>query len=133
MDEKNLYDAQSNDLLGDEYPTLICIPVLHQTNLVTATDILFIIAKISMKNIHLRKGQILHFLEHTDIDSNDFTTETVYGTVLQNSNYCLNPTSDTEDNSLIHNENSMKEKIFTTSPTDIEVYHNVDLTDATCR
>ena len=61
--------------------------MLHKTNLVTTTGILFIDVNSSMKDIHLRKGEMLGFLQPTDIDSSDLTTEAIYKTAFQNNNY----------------------------------------------
>ena len=58
----------------------------------------------------LRKGAILGFVEPVDIDSNDLSTETVCETAFQNKDYNLDSTSDTEVDSLNHNQIGIKER-----------------------
>ena len=74
-----------------------------KTNSITDTNVFFIIMNISMEDIHLRKGEILGFLELTDMNSNDLTTETFYQAVFQDKD----PMSDVESDSINYNENSM--------------------------
>ena len=44
------------------------------------TNILFIVVNILTEDTDLEEGDILDFLEPTDINSNDITTKTVYET-----------------------------------------------------
>ena len=54
---EHLYDVQFSALLEDQYANLICIPVLHTTSSITATNLLFIAVNISVGAIHLKKGK----------------------------------------------------------------------------
>ena len=79
IDKEWLYDGQFNYQLEDEHPHLICTWMSHETSSITATNILSMAVNISWEDIHLRRGEILGFLELTDIDSNDLRTIKVQG------------------------------------------------------
>ena len=59
IDKEHLYDAIFNDLLQNEHPNVICIPVSHKTDLDTTTYILFIVVNISMEGIPLEKEKCI--------------------------------------------------------------------------
>ena len=72
---RHLYDVQVNNLLRNEYPILEFIPVVHRTGPIITTDMLFIVINLSNENNHLEEGEILGFLEPSNLDICDITIQ----------------------------------------------------------
>ena len=114
--EGRLYKVVPNFLLTDEYPELVLIPTIHNVEITETQCILFVLLNLSKEGIFLRKGEILGHLEKEDITVEEITTETM----LQSEN--MEPMKPNCDIFL--------EKVFITSPADIDTYRNVKLQDA---
>ena len=111
--------------IENEHQNLVYVSVLHKTGSNTTTNILFMAINMSTEEVHLKKGEILGFLEQTGINSNDLITKTVYETVLQNKSL----TFDAGGNLLNQNKTDKQERRFITSQADIETHCREDVRD----
>ena len=106
-----------NFLLSDEYPELdlVLIPTIHNVEITETQCIPYILLNLSEEGI-LRKGEILRHLERGDITVEEITTETM----LQSENMEL----------IKPNCDIFSEKVFITSPADVDTHRKVKLQDA---
>ena len=114
--EGGLYKVVPNFLLSDEYPELVLIPTIHNVEITETQFILYVLLNLSEEGIFLRKGEILGHLEKEDITVEEITTETM----LQSEN--MEP--------MKLNSEILSEKVFITSPADIDTHRKVKLQDA---
>ena len=114
--EEGLYKVVPNFLLSDEYPELVLIPTIHNVEITETQCIAYILLNLSEEEIFLRKGEILGHLEKEDITVEEITTETMF----QNENV-----KHTKPNCEI-----LSEKMFITSPADVDTHRKVKLQDA---
>ena len=113
--EGGLYEVVPNFLLSDEYPELVLIPTVHNVEITETQCIPYILLNLSEEEI-LRKGEILGHLEKEDITVEEITTETMFqseNVELTKSNYKV-----------------LSEKMFITSPADVDTHRKVKLQDA---
>ena len=111
-----------NPLLNDECPNLILLYVTHKVDSVQTYQISFVVTVLSTENIWPEKGNILGFLEDTNIIIEEITVGTVYKTVLHRE-------KNKEKMFFLILPANYREKIIT-SPTDIEVQRIVYLQNA---
>ena len=111
-----LYKVVPNFLLSDEYPELVLIPTIHNVEITETQCIPYILLNLSKEEVFLRKGEILIHLEKEDITVEEITTETM----LQNENVEV-PKLKCE---------ILSDKMFITSPADIDTHRKVKLQDA---
>ena len=114
--EGGLYKVVPNFLLSDEYPELVFIPAIHNVEISETQCIPYILLNLSEEEIFVRKGEMLGHLEKEDITVEEITTETM----LQSENVELTK-SDCE---------ILSEKMFITSPADVDTHRKVKLQDA---
>ena len=114
--EGGFYKVVPNFLLSDEYPELVLIPTIHNVEISETKCIPYVLLNLSKEEIFLRKGEILRHLEKEDITVEEITNETM----LQNENVEL-----TKPNCEI-----LSEKMFITSPADVDTHRKVKLQDA---
>ena len=106
--EGGLYKVVPNFLLSDEYPELVLIPTIHNVEITETQCIPYILLNLSEEEVFLRKGEILGHLEKEDITVEEITTETMFQSEnmeLTKSNYEI-----------------LSEKIFITSPADVDTH-----------
>ena len=111
--EGGLNKVVPNFLLSDEYPELVLIPTIHNVEITETPCIPYILLNLSKEGIFLRKGDILRHLEKEDIRVEEITTETMF----QSEN--VEPTKP--------NCEILSEKVFITSPADIDTHRKVKL------
>ena len=114
--EGGLYKMVPNFLLSDEYPELVLIPTIHNVEITETQCIPYILLNLSEEEIFLRKGEIFRHLEKEDITVEEITTETM----LQSENVELTKP----------NCEMLSEKMFITSPADVDTHRKVKLQDA---
>ena len=114
--EGGLYKVVPNFLLRDEYPELVLIPTIHNVEITETQCIPYVLLNLSEEGIFLRKGEILRHLEKEDITVEEITTETM----LQSEN--MEP--------IKLNCDIFSEKVFITSPADVDMHRKVKLQDA---
>ena len=114
--EGGLYKVVPNFLLSDDYPELVLIPTIHNIEITETQCIPYILLNLSAEGIFLRKGEILRHLEKEDITVEEITTETMF----QSEN--VEPTKP--------NCEILSEKVFITSPADVDTHRKVKLQDA---
>ena len=114
--EGGLYKMVPNFLLSDEYPELVLILTIHNVEITETQCIPFVLLNLSKEGIFLRKGEILRHLEKEDLTVEEITTETM----LQSED--MEPKKPNCDIS--------SEKMFITSPADIDTHRKVKLQDA---
>ena len=114
--EGGLYKVVPNFLLSDEYPELVLIPTIHNVEITEMQCIPYILLNLSEEEIFLKKGEILRHLEEEGISVEEITTETM----LQNEDVEL-----TKPNCEI-----LSEKMFITSPADVDTHRKFKLQDA---
>ena len=113
--EGGLYKVVPNFLLSDEYPELVLIPTIYNVKITEMQCIPYVLLNLSKKEIFLRKGEILRYLEKEDITVEEITTETMFqgeNVELTKSNYEV-----------------LSEKTFITSPADVDIHRKVKLQD----
>ena len=114
--EGGLHKVVPNFLLSDEYPELVLILTIHNVEITETQCIPYILLNLSEEEIFLRKGEILGCLEKEDITVEEITTETMFqseNVELTKSNYKV-----------------LSEKMFITSPADVDTHRKVKLQDA---
>ena len=111
--EGELYKVVPNFLLSDEYPELVLIPTIHNVEITEMQCIPYILLNLSKGEIFLRKGEILRYLEKEDIAVEEITTEIMF----QSENMELTKT----------NYEVLSEKMFITSPADVDTHRKVKL------
>ena len=114
--EGGLYKVVPNFLLSDEYPELVLIPTVHNVEITETQCIPYILLNLSKEEIFLRKGEILRHLEKEAITVEEITAETMFqseNVELTKSNYKV-----------------LTEKMFITSPRDVDTHRKVKLQDA---
>ena len=79
---------------------------------------------LTINDLCLCKGEILGFLEQSELKVSEITTETVYDTPFINEECHSNEILQHSDG-----EEKADEKKFTTSPADIDIHHKVELED----
>ena len=114
--EGGLYKVVPNFLLSDEYPELVLIPTVHNVEITEKQCIPYVLLNLSKEEIFLRKEEILRHLEKEDITIEEITTETMF----QSENMEL-----TKPNCKV-----LSEKMFITSPVDVDTHRKVKLQDA---
>ena len=114
--EGGLYKVVPNFLLSDGYPELVLIPTIHNVEITETQCIPYILLNLSEEGIFLRKGEILGHLEKEDITVEEITMETMF----QSENV-----KSTKSNCEI-----LSEKVFITSPADVDTHRKVKLQDA---
>ena len=114
--EGGLHKVVPNFLLSNEYPQLVLIPTVHNVEITETQCISYVLLNLSKEEIFLRKGEILRHLEKEDITVEEITTETMF----QSEN--MEPTKP--------NCEILSEKMFITSPADVDTHRKVKLQDA---
>ena len=114
--EGGIYRVVPNFLLSDEYSELVLILTVYNVEITETQCIPYVLLNLSKEEIFLRKGEILGHLDKEDITVEEITTETM----LQSENMEL-----TKPNCEI-----LSEKMFITSPADVDTHRKVQLQDA---
>ena len=123
-----LYEAEPNYLLTEEYPNLYIIPMIHNADVHKTENVPLVIINFLTDSVYLLKGEIMGFMQNQSLDISEIVTETS----TEPSPILLEEDNDIEGlkewKRKIISENM--EKKFITSLVDIEIHRKVELQDA---
>ena len=122
-----IYEIEPSHYLYEKYPKLCVIPMIHNVDIHKTKNVPLVVINLSSDEVHLSKGETMGFMQNQSLDISEIMTET-----STEPSPIIFEDADKEvlykQEGKVNKENM--EKIFITSPANIEVHKKVELQDA---
>ena len=121
-----IYEIEPSQYLKEEYPNLCIICMIHNVDVHKTENVPLVVINLSINDVYLSKGGIMGFMQNQSLDISEIVSEAFtepLPIILEDDNKEVVQKLDKE----INTKNT--EKIFITSPANIEVHRKVELQD----
>ena len=122
-----IYEVEPSSTLYEKYPNICVIPRIYNVDVHKTENVPLVVINLSSDEIYLLKGETMSFMQIQSLDISEIMTETSTEP---------SPIMFEDDDKEVLDKQERKrnkesiEKMFITSPADIDIHRKVELQDA---